>query len=194
MWQAYFCCWMRKRVDMTKTVISQLRPRGNQGLRGRSAVLKLLPSVEHIKSKDMKVHSHMMSHVRLWNMFSVINILEQLLWSCVQECLRRLLFFHVDKNNDDFILLRFYWIVLIFFFLVSWFGYLHVKNRISLSQMVKWSNRLIGEAQLNPSIPAHQTVAAVHWFDFFLHRVLVSSFWTKISGLKKALFMQPSRR
>lgn len=55
--------------------------------------------------------------------------------------------------------------------------------------MVKWSNRLIGEAQLNPSIPAHQTVAAVHWFDFFLHRVLVSSFWTKISGLKKALFM-----
>lgn len=114
----------------------------------------------------MKVHSHMMSHVRLWNMFSVINILEQLLWSCVQECLRRLLFFHVDKN-DDFILLRFYWIVLIFFFLVSWFGYLHVKNRISLSQMVKWSNRLIGEAQLNPSIPARQTVTAVHWFDFF---------------------------
>lgn len=33
--------------------------------------------------------------------------------------------------------------------------------------MVKWSNRLIGEAQLNPSIPARQTVAAVHWFDFF---------------------------
>lgn len=52
--------------------------------------------------------------------------------------------------------------------------------------MVKWSNRLIGEAQLNPSILARQTVAAVHWFDFFLHRVLVSSFWTKISGLKKS--------
>lgn len=42
--------------------------------------------------------------------------------------------------------------------LVSWFGYLSLKNRNSLSQTVKWSNRLIGEPQLNP--------ATLVWIDY----------------------------
>lgn len=43
-------------------------------------------------------------------------------------------------------------------FLVSWFGYLSLKNRNSLSKTVKWSNRLIGEPQLNP--------ATLVWIDY----------------------------
>lgn len=58
--------------------------------------------------------------------------------------------------------------------------------------MVKRSNRLISEAQLNPSIPAHQTVTAVHWFNFFFAQsfsflLLDKDFWFKNSFVQAAV-------
>ena len=62
-------------------------------------------------------------------------------------CLRKLSRFHIDKTMMTLFYRAFIESVLAFS-LVSWFGNLPLKDRNSLSQIIKWSGRLIGESQL----------------------------------------------
>ena len=51
------------------------------------------------------------------------------------------------------------------FSLMSWFGNLTLKNRNSLSQIVKWSSRLIGEPQLNLETLSLRRLSSSIWDD-----------------------------
>lgn len=85
---------------------------------------------------------------------------------------RILLYFH--KNSK----ILFYWAfttLILSLSLVSGFGSLSVKNRNSLHHVVKWSSKLMGESQLNPTCLCTgllQRIAASIW-------VSASPFWTR---------------
>ncbi len=65
-------------------------------------------------------------------------------------CLRKLAHFHIDRTMM-ILFYRAFIESLLTFSLVSWFGNLSVKNKNSLSQIVRWSSKLIGESQLSPA-------------------------------------------
>ncbi len=92
--------------------------------------------------------------------------------------LRKLLYFRADKTTMT-LFCRAFTESILSFSLVSWFGSLSVKNRNSFNQIVKWSNMLSGESELNPS-------AEPSWFHFkwqpapFAQGVSASSVWTEV--------------
>ena len=63
-------------------------------------------------------------------------------------CLRKLSYFHIGKTMMTLFYRAFIEAVLSFS-LVSWFGKMSLKDRNRLSQIIKWSSRLIGESQLS---------------------------------------------
>ncbi len=65
-------------------------------------------------------------------------------------CLRKLALFYIDRT----MMILFYHAFiesLLTFSLMSWFGNSSVNNNNSLSQIVRWSRKLIGESDLSPA-------------------------------------------